>query len=146
MDEKCKLLGNLEKFLKVFDENSLEKFIFLIFYFLENLLLKIEPWEITPFFYNNFFGFGMGISPFPPGYALAPNWVEFSIVPRKNSSYFWKWCCNYSWRIWINFLQFFKVGCLEPILYPYIMHLVTWKAPSTWWNTRNVDPVWVIKI
>ena len=45
-------------------------FLFLILFF-ENLLLKIEPSEITPFFYNNLFRFrGGGIPPFPPGYAL----------------------------------------------------------------------------
>ena len=78
MDEKSKLLGNFEKILKFFDENSLEKlnFLFFNFYFLffsENLLLKIELSEITPFFYNNFFGFwgGGNFPPFPPGYALA---------------------------------------------------------------------------
>ena len=77
MDEKRKLLGNFEKILKIFDENSIEKlnfyFILFLFFilFFENLLLKIEPSEITPVFYNNFFGFGGGISPFPPGYALA---------------------------------------------------------------------------
>ena len=72
--DKHKLLGNFEKILKFFNENSLEKlnFLFLFFIFFENLLLKIELSEITPFFYNNFFGFGGGgISPFPPGYALA---------------------------------------------------------------------------
>ena len=45
------------------------------YFFFENLLLKIELSEITPFFYNNFFGFGGGveISPLsPPGYTLAP--------------------------------------------------------------------------
>ena len=29
------------------------------------MLLKIEPSEITPFFYNNFFGFGGEASPLP---------------------------------------------------------------------------------
>ena len=75
LDEKHKLLGNFDKILKFFDKNSLEKLNFLFFIFFENLLLKIELSEITPFFYNNFFGFfwgrGGGISPFPPGYALA---------------------------------------------------------------------------
>ena len=70
MDEKYKLLGNFEKIMKFFDENSIEK---LNFYFtLGNLLLKIEPSEMTPFFYNNFFGF-RGFPPFNPGYALACN-------------------------------------------------------------------------
>ena len=55
LDEKHKLLGNFEKVLKFFDENSLEKlnFLFFYFYFLffsENLLRKIELSETTPFF------------------------------------------------------------------------------------------------
>ena len=51
---------------------KIEFFIFFIFIFFKNLLLKIELSEITPFFYNNFFGFGGGgISPLPLGYALA---------------------------------------------------------------------------
>ena len=33
LDEKHKLLGNFEKILKFFDENSLEKLNFLFFYF-----------------------------------------------------------------------------------------------------------------
>ena len=61
LDEKCKLLGNFEKTLKIFDENSIEK---LNFYFIFIIIFKMEPCEITPFFYNNFFCFG-GISPFP---------------------------------------------------------------------------------
>ena len=73
LDDKHKLLGNFEKILKFFDENSLEKLNFLFLFFFENLLLKIELSEITPFFYNNFFGFvgGGDFPPFPhPGYAL----------------------------------------------------------------------------
>ena len=60
VDEKRKFFGNFEKILKTFDEHSIEKnfYFFNIFLFLENLLLKIEPSEITPFFYNNIFGFG----------------------------------------------------------------------------------------
>ena len=44
------------------------------------MLLKIQSSEITPFFYNNFFGFfgGGGFSPFPPGYAFAPNNITLS--------------------------------------------------------------------
>ena len=78
LDEKPKLLWNFEKILKFFDENSIEKlnflffFIFIFYFCFENLLLKIELSEITPFFYNNLFGFGGGeFPPFPPpGYAL----------------------------------------------------------------------------
>ena len=42
LKEKHKLLGNFEKILKFFDENSIEKlnlFIYYLFFF-ENLLLK----------------------------------------------------------------------------------------------------------
>ena len=56
MDDKHNRWGNVEKILKIFDEKSTENLIFL--YFWEKLLLKIEPSEITPFFYNNFFRFG----------------------------------------------------------------------------------------
>ena len=78
--KKVKLLGNFEKILKIFDENSTEKlnfyfiFIFnLIFNFIfRKFVTKIEPSEIKPVFYNKFFGFGGGgFPPFPPGYALA---------------------------------------------------------------------------
>ena len=81
MDEKRKLLANFEKMLKVFDENSIAKLIFFILFlfyffnffilflffilFFENLLLKIEPSDITTVFYNNFF-FGFGGGEFPP--------------------------------------------------------------------------------
>ena len=72
LDEKHKLVGNFEKILKFFDENSLKMEFFIFLFFFENLLLKIELSEITPFFYNNFFGFGEGRNspPLPPGYAL----------------------------------------------------------------------------
>ena len=64
---KNEVLGNFEKNLKIFDENAIEKLNIFIFYFFENLLLKIEPSEITPFFYNNFFRFRVGdISPLSP--------------------------------------------------------------------------------
>ena len=53
LDEKRNLLGNFEKTLKIFDENSIEH---LNFYFI---------------LFSIFFGFGgRGIPPFPPGYAL----------------------------------------------------------------------------
>ena len=68
LGEKPKLLGNVEKILNFFVENSIEKLILLLFIFFENLLLKIDLSEITPFFYNTFFGFGGGveISPLSP--------------------------------------------------------------------------------
>ena len=82
MDEKRKLLRNFEKILKVSDENSIENGIFFILFlflilFFENLLLKIEPSEITPVFYKKSFGFGGGGFPhFPPGYALDLVYVD----------------------------------------------------------------------
>ena len=63
------MLGNFEKILKYFDDNYIEKLNFLFLFAIEKLLLKIELWEITPFFYNDFFGFGW-ISPFPLGTPL----------------------------------------------------------------------------
>ena len=68
------MLGNFEKILNIFDENSFEKLNFFIFnvfeiLFFENLLLKIDPSEITPVFYNIFMGVWGG--DFPPGYELA---------------------------------------------------------------------------
>ena len=73
LDEKCKLLGKFEKILKIFDENSIENlnFYFIFILFFENLLLNIEPSEITPVFYNIFRFRGGGDFPLPPpGYAL----------------------------------------------------------------------------
>ena len=61
--QKHKLLGNFEKILKILDENSTENWMLLLFF--ENLLLKIEPSEITPFSYYNSFGFGEIFSPSP---------------------------------------------------------------------------------
>ena len=84
-------------------------FIF-IFIFFENLLLKIELSEITPFFYNNLFGFG-GISSLSPlatpllvGYCIcilpicsnvgffywgAHQMFEGSVLRRREKLYYW---------------------------------------------------------
>ena len=65
LDEQHKLLGNFEILLKIFEKNSIEKWHFKLF--LEKLLLKIEPSEMTSFFYNNFFPFrGGGNVPYVP--------------------------------------------------------------------------------
>ena len=81
------MLGNFEKILKFIDENSIEKLNFLFFIFFENLLLKIELSEITPFFYNIFFGFGgWDFAPFPPwlrpcfGWIVQGQWRKWSRV------------------------------------------------------------------
>ena len=74
LDEKRKLLGNFGKLMKISDENSIEKLNFyLIFIFIfRKFVTKLEPSEITPFFYNNFFGFGWGnFPPSPPKSAYA---------------------------------------------------------------------------
>ena len=55
LDVKFKLQGNFEKILQIFDKNSIAKLHFYLF--LEKLWLKIEPSEITTFFYNNIFNF-----------------------------------------------------------------------------------------
>ena len=62
----------LRTFWKSLMKILLKNWIFILFFilFFENLLLKIEPSEITPVFYNNFFGFGGGGN-FPPFLPLA---------------------------------------------------------------------------
>ena len=57
LDETHNCLGNFEKFLKIFDENSMEKLNFFSIFW-DNSLLKIETSEITSFFYNIFSGSG----------------------------------------------------------------------------------------
>ena len=67
---KCKLLGNFENSWWKF-HRKIEVFIF---YFFENLLLKMEPSEKNTIFLQQFFRFRGGdrFPPFPhPAYALA---------------------------------------------------------------------------
>ena len=63
LDKKHKFLWNFEKTLKIFYENSIEILNFIVI--LGNLLLELEPSEITPFFYN-IFSASEGYSPLPP--------------------------------------------------------------------------------
>ena len=65
--DKNAVFGNFEKILKFFDENSIENLNLYFIFILENVLLKIELSEITPFFYNIFFGFRGEFPPFPLG-------------------------------------------------------------------------------
>ena len=65
---------------EIFDENSIENLYLYLYFILENLLLKIEPSEITPFFYNIFSVSG-GI-PLPP---LATPLEQGPCIFRKNS-------------------------------------------------------------
>ena len=68
LDKKHKLFGNFEKILKIFDKNPIEKLNFSRLF--ENLLLKIEPSEITAFFSDNSFIFGgRNVPCVPPGCA-----------------------------------------------------------------------------
>ena len=71
----------LRKFLINFKKsNSIENLIF-YFYFFGNLLLKIEPSKITPFFYNIFsVSVGGGDFPLPP--CLRP-WHAYICNSRK---------------------------------------------------------------
>ena len=84
--------ANCWEILKTVDENSIEKLnIFIFLFLLENLLLKIEPSEITPFFYYNFFGFGGGDFSLPPGYALGPRVLWSEIIPNFSICFFCLW-------------------------------------------------------
>ena len=71
---------NFKNILKILEEKSIEKMIFLLF--LEKLLLKIEPWKIAPDFYNNFSDFEGGRSrvplPFqaPMIYLIGNVWID----------------------------------------------------------------------
>ena len=124
---KYKLLEIFEKFLKFFDENSIEKlsfFLFFIIYFLENLLLKIEPSEITPFFYNNFSVSGGGFPPFPPWYALANNtpslrWIsKFPNLSLKSSI----------WAVIVHYLR----GLNSPYVIREVVTHISLNALSRW--------------
>ena len=86
LDEKHKLLGNFGKILKFFDENSIEKSNFFIFIF-RKCISKNSAFGNTTIFLLHFFRFrgGVGISPFPPGYALAFYWSfieKFKTFPK----------------------------------------------------------------
>ena len=48
-----------------------------IFYFLEILLLQIEPSQLTPFFYNNSFGFVRDFPHFPPLATPLQSWNSY---------------------------------------------------------------------
>ena len=75
---KTQIVGKCQN---VFDENSIEKWNFLLF--LENLLLKIEPSQKNTIFQQQFFRFRGDFSPFPPwlrhwvsGMATSPEIME----------------------------------------------------------------------
>ena len=59
---KSLILGNFEKFWWKFHRKI--EFLFYIYFYFGKFVTKMESSEITPFFYNNFFGFvGGGASP-----------------------------------------------------------------------------------
>ena len=66
---KTQIAGRFWENSEIFWWNFYRKIEFFYFYFF-NLLLKIEPSVITPFFYNNFFRFRGDFPPSPPAYAL----------------------------------------------------------------------------
>ena len=71
--------------LNIFDENSIEKLHLLLF--LENLLLKIEPSEITPFSPTIFSASDGEFSPFPlnPPMLKEIQYYLYSIILREIS-------------------------------------------------------------
>ena len=73
LDEKPKLLGNFEKILKFFDENSIEKlyFLFLFFYFFRKFVTKNRAFGNNTIFLQQFFRF-RGRGNFPP----SPPWLR----------------------------------------------------------------------
>ena len=94
LDQKRKLLGNFEKILKIFDENSIEKLNFyFIFIFILNFILNFifrqfvtqnRAFGNNTSFLQQFFRFGGrgNFTPFPPGYALGWNAVIYSVMPQ----------------------------------------------------------------
>ena len=87
LDEKHKLLGNFEKILKIFDENSIEKLNF--YFYLGKFVTKNRAFGNNTIFLQRFFGFGFP----PPGYALGgvgSQWeckLEFFCRPRWMSDF-----------------------------------------------------------
>ena len=73
---KTQIVGKSWENFEIFWWKFLRKIEFFIF--LENLLLKIELSEITPFFYNIFFGFGGGFPPSPLATPLIRQIAGFS--------------------------------------------------------------------
>ena len=70
---------------------------------MEHLLLKIEPLEIPPFFYNNFFRFRGDFPPFPPGYALARNTCQwFSHQGTKSLKFSWSFYFFWIYIWWFS--------------------------------------------
>ena len=71
-------LGNFEN---IFDENSIEKlnFYIIFIFILENLLLKIEPSEITPLSATFFSVSGGGDFPLSPWLRRCSEWIALSV-------------------------------------------------------------------
>ena len=63
LDKQHKLLGNSEKILKIFDENSIEKLNFIMIF--GKFATKYRAFGNNSIFLQHFFGFG-GISPLTP--------------------------------------------------------------------------------
>ena len=100
----------------------------MLFYFLDNLLLKLETSEITPFFYNNFFAFGGGGN-FPP-FALATPLVLGACFSKKFFEKLWKNLLNNSFQI-TNYMKLLFPGELGYFLLPFSLFLI---YPILWWS------------
>ena len=101
MDEKRKLLGNFEKILKFFDENSIEKVNFLIFYF--NYLFFRKFVTKNRAFGNNIiflhqFSFGFEEGGFP-AFPLATPLIEKDAVKLPNLGKFLNNLTDFSGKV-----------------------------------------------
>ena len=80
LDEKHKCCGNVEKTLEIFDENSIEKLNFSLFW--GKVVAKNRAFGNNIIFLQQFFllGGGRGAlnSPNPPAYATDCNWLSLS--------------------------------------------------------------------
>ena len=84
LDEKPKLLGNFEKILKFFDENSIEKlnFLFFNFYFFRKFVTKNRAFGNNTIFLQQFFRFrGGDFPPFPLATPLSTSYLMCNICP-----------------------------------------------------------------
>ena len=102
LDEKHICLGNFEKILKIFDENSIENCIFI--YFLGNFVAKNRNFGNNIIFLQQFFSdSGGGVEPpLPP---CVGHWPR----PGTTSIPLWIWLfAEASLQIWISFLRKFQ--------------------------------------
>ena len=107
------LRKNCNVLMKIPLKNWILYFYLYNFNFFANLLLKIEPSEITPFFYNILFGFGVG-GKFPTSPWLRP-WDKLLII-------YLVWLCM-KWYLNLQCLDLCKFSILCKKLKRYTHHL-----------------------